>query len=98
MGCHDHHRQERDQYDELQPTYLVAVTQAGSVAGCVRLLPAHGPTMLKRTFPQLLESGALPVRPAVIESSRFCVDTSLAAGREGKGVSCTLRRSPCSAE
>jgi len=75
--------EERDQYDALRPTYLLAVTSTGSVAGCVRLLPACGPTMLEGTFPQLLENGSLPARSAVIESSRFCVDTSLAAGREG---------------
>lgn len=75
--------EERDQYDQLQPTYILAVTPTGSVAGCVRLLPASGPTMLEGTFPQLLENGSLPARSGVIESSRFCVDTSLAAGREG---------------
>ncbi|NLS20295.1 GNAT family N-acetyltransferase [Rhizobium sp. P40RR-XXII] len=75
--------EERDQYDELHPTYILAVTRAGSVVGCARLLPATGPTMLEWTFPQLLENGSLPTRLAVVESSRFCVDTSLAAGRGG---------------
>ncbi|QND44535.1 autoinducer synthesis protein (plasmid) [Rhizobium lusitanum] len=75
--------EERDQYDDCKPTYLLAITKSGLVAGCVRLLPACGPTMLAQTFPQLLKSGSLSVHPGMVESSRFCVDTSLVSGREG---------------
>lgn len=75
--------EERDPFDELQPTYVLAVTSSDAVVGCARLLPASGPTMLEHTFPQLLDGGELPLRMATVESSRFCVDTSLAAGREG---------------
>ena len=39
--------------------------------------------MLERTFSQLLRSGSLSASPSVVESSRFCVDTSLAEGRGG---------------
>lgn len=74
---------EADEYDSLSPTYILAVTDEGAVAGCARLLPAIGPTMLERTFPQLLASGRLTAHPAMIESSRFCVDTSLGEGRGG---------------
>jgi acyl homoserine lactone synthase len=75
--------EERDQYDGYKPTYLLAMTESGLVAGCVRLLPACGPTMLAQTFPQLLKAGLLTVHPGMVESSRFCVDTSLVSGREG---------------
>ncbi|TWI29604.1 acyl-homoserine-lactone synthase [Mesorhizobium tianshanense] len=75
--------EERDQYDGLKPTYVLAITGSGRVAGCVRLLPACGPTMLEQTFPQLLEKGSLARHPGMVESSRFCVDTSQTAGREG---------------
>lgn len=81
MGCHHTEQGERDQYDDLRPTYILAISAGNKVAGCARLLPASGPTMLERTFPQLLERGSLDAHAAVIESSRFCVDTSLAAGR-----------------
>ncbi|MDP9762583.1 GNAT family N-acetyltransferase (plasmid) [Rhizobium ruizarguesonis] len=73
---------ERDQYDELNPTYILA-TSSNKVVGCARLLPAVGPTMLELTFPQLLRDGSLNANAAMIESSRFCVDTTLPAGRGG---------------
>ncbi|RWB51880.1 MAG: GNAT family N-acetyltransferase [Mesorhizobium sp.] len=74
--------EDRDQYDDLNPTYVLAITDSGQVAGCVRLLPACGPTMLEHTFPQLLEQGSLTPHPGMVESSRFCVDTSLASQRD----------------
>ncbi|CUX72128.1 MULTISPECIES: acyl-homoserine-lactone synthase [Agrobacterium] len=73
---------ERDQYDEFNPTYILA-TSGNKVVGCARLLPAVGPTMLELTFPQLLRDGSLNANTAMIESSRFCVDTTLPAGRGG---------------
>ncbi|TIQ41882.1 MAG: GNAT family N-acetyltransferase [Mesorhizobium sp.] len=74
--------EDRDQYDELNPTYVLAIAGSGLVAGCVRLLPASGPTMIEHTFPQLLEKGSLAPHPGMVESSRFCVDTSLASQRD----------------
>ncbi|EHH02387.1 putative autoinducer synthesis protein [Agrobacterium tumefaciens CCNWGS0286] len=74
---------ERDQYDDLNPTYILAISGGNKVVGCARLLPAVGPTMLEMTFPQLLEYGSLNGTSAMIESSRFCVDTTLPAGRGG---------------
>ncbi|TIQ71233.1 MAG: GNAT family N-acetyltransferase, partial [Mesorhizobium sp.] len=75
--------EERDRYDDFKPTYVLAVNEPGMVAGCARLLPASGPTMLKYIFPELLEKGSLNPHPEMVESSRFCVDTSQTAGREG---------------
>lgn len=74
---------ERDQYDNFLPTYILAISTDQKVVGCARLLPAFGPTMLEQTFPQLLERGSLDPHAAMIESSRFCVDTSLQAARGG---------------
>ena len=74
---------ERDEYDDLNPTYILAVADGQRVVGCARLLPALGPTMLEHTFPQLLASGSLTASTGMVESSRFCVDTSWAAGRGG---------------
>jgi N-acyl-L-homoserine lactone synthetase len=37
--------------------------------------------MLAEVFPSLLPEGRLHAHPAMVESSRFCVDTSLAEGR-----------------
>lgn len=72
---------ERDEYDALDPTYILALTDRGDVAGCVRLLPTTGPTMLSQTFPQLLPGGPLRGKSTMVESSRFCVDTR----GEGRG-------------
>jgi len=74
--------QEADQYDKLGPTYILAVLNERQVVGCARLLPADGPTMLRDTFPQLLGEGGLRSHAAMVESSRFCVDTlELGGGR-----------------
>lgn len=74
---------ERDQYDDLGPTYILAIEADQKVVGCARLLPAVGPTMLELTFPQLLADRSLNATKAMIESSRFCVDTTLPADRGG---------------
>lgn len=66
---------ERDEYDTLDPTYILALTDLGTVVGCARLLPTTGPTMLSHTFPQLLPGGRLRGKSTMVESSRFCIDT-----------------------
>ncbi|ADZ72806.1 acyl-homoserine-lactone synthase TraI [Polymorphum gilvum] len=81
---------ERDQYDDLLPTYILAISAEQKVVGCARLLPASGTTMLEQTFPQLLERGSLDAQQGIVESSRFCVDTSLPAGRGGSLHQVTL--------
>ncbi|MBB4189419.1 acyl homoserine lactone synthase [Sinorhizobium terangae] len=78
--------QESDPFDELQPTYVLAVSESGRVAGCARLLPALGPTMLTEVFPSLLPGEGLNAHRFMIESSRFCVDTTLAEGRGAGSV------------
>lgn len=77
--------QERDQFDEFEPTYILALSDGDVVIGCARLLPAIGPTMLQQVFPQLLSAGWLDADPSMIESSRFCVDTARSRGA-GEGA------------
>ncbi|MDH4440748.1 MAG: acyl-homoserine-lactone synthase [Rhizobium sp.] len=72
---------ESDGFDALRPTYVLAIAETGQLAGCARLLPSLGPTMVADVFPSLLADGQLIGHAAVIESSRFCVDTTLAEGR-----------------
>lgn len=74
---------EVDQFDAYSPTYILAVTRTCDVVGCARLLPATGATMMSLLFPDLEASGLLRPHRAMVESSRFCVDTSLEAGRAG---------------
>ncbi|NKJ72080.1 GNAT family N-acetyltransferase [Rhizobium leguminosarum bv. viciae] len=72
---------ESDRFDALRPTYILAIAETGQLAGCARLLPALGPTMVADVFSSLLPDGQLNGHAAMIESSRFCVDTALAEGR-----------------
>jgi acyl homoserine lactone synthase len=77
---------ELDVYDTLAPTYLVVVTDSHEVIGCVRFLPTTGPTMLADTFPILLDGQSLPRSDALVESSRFCIDTERAAELAQNGL------------
>ncbi|MCM2457660.1 GNAT family N-acetyltransferase [Rhizobium sp. CG4] len=77
---------EIDQYDDLNPTYILCLAGTGAVVGCARLLPAMQRNMLKEVFPQLLETGHLIAHNRMIESSRFCVDTVVSAAREQGGL------------
>ncbi|MFD1940664.1 acyl-homoserine-lactone synthase [Paradevosia shaoguanensis] len=70
--------QEFDQFDELNPTSILVVDR-GVVVGHTRVLPATGPTMLSETFGFLASSGAYAPHSRMIETSRFCVDTSTAS-------------------
>ena len=74
---------EVDEFDSCRPTYILAVTASRQVVGCARLLPATGPTMMSVLFPDLEPTGLLRPHAQMVESSRFCVDTSLEAGRAG---------------
>lgn len=77
---------EIDSFDKLNPTYILCLDRFDAVIGCARLLPATGGTMLQKVFPQLLETEHLPTHNRMIESSRFCVDTTAAAEREQAGL------------
>jgi acyl homoserine lactone synthase len=77
---------ESDGFDALRPTYVLAIAETGQLAGCARLLPTLGPTMVANVFQSLLPDGQLNAHAAMIESSRFCVDTALAEGRGNGSV------------
>lgn len=65
---------EVDEFDACQPVYLLQRNDDCRVQGCVRLLPTTGPTMLRDTFPALLDGQAAPASQVIWESSRFGVD------------------------
>jgi acyl homoserine lactone synthase len=65
---------EIDEFDALQPAYLIQRARDNRVQGCVRLLPSTGPTMLRDTFPVLLDGLPAPASPVIWESSRFALD------------------------
>lgn len=65
---------EIDEFDALRPAYLIQRASDNRVQGCVRLLPSTGPTMLRDTFPALLDEAPAPASPIIWESSRFALD------------------------
>lgn len=74
---------EIDEFDALDPAYVIGVDEEGHVVSCVRALQTTGPHMLADVFSAILD-GEPPLRSARIwESTRFCVDTR----RLGKGDS-----------
>lgn len=66
---------ERDEFDDLNPLYVISVAENGSVVGTLRLLQTTGPHMLSDVFTELLPEQQLIRSPLVWESTRFCVDT-----------------------
>ena len=79
---------EIDQFDALDPAYVIGVNDDGQVVSCVRALQTTGPHMLADVFSDIL-CGEPPLRSASLwESTRFCVDTSiLERGKSRNSVS-----------
>lgn len=77
---------EGDEYDALNPTYLLVVGTGEQVVGSVRLLPGTGPTMLGQTFSVLLDGKPVPRGPHLVESSRFCIDTDADGSNTARGL------------
>ena len=77
---------EIDQFDALDPAYVVGLDEHGHVISCVRALQTTGPHMLSDVFHDIL-GGEPPLRaPTLWESTRFCVDTErLTANGGGMG-------------
>ena len=77
---------ELDEFDACRPIYLLQRDDDGRVQGCVRLLPTTGPTMLRDTFPALLDGQAAPASDAIWESSRFGVDLCTRQAKTGGSI------------
>lgn len=77
---------EIDEFDACRPVYLLQKDDDGWVQGCVRLLPTTGPTMLRDTFPVLLDSKPAPASDTIWESSRFGVDLGSRSEEAGRGI------------
>ncbi|PWI33456.1 acyl-homoserine-lactone synthase [Vibrio albus] len=71
--------QESDNYDHLDPTYLIAKSEQQMI-GCWRILPTSGHYMLKDTFPQCLGGEKAPESDVIYELSRFAVERSQSVG------------------
>jgi N-acyl-L-homoserine lactone synthetase len=77
---------EIDDFDTLHPAYLIQRASDSVVQGCVRLLPSTGPTMLRETFPALLDGSLAPSSPLIWESSRFALDMGNDLRNETRGL------------
>lgn len=66
---------ERDQYDEMEPVYLVWCDQERSRHyGSMRLMPTMGPTLLYDVFRCTFPDAANMAAPGIWEGTRMCLD------------------------
>ncbi|MEM1363471.1 MAG: acyl-homoserine-lactone synthase [Pseudomonadota bacterium] len=69
--------EERDDYDDLNPIYVIWENEDGSHGGSMRILPTTGPTMVNDHFVHLLQGR--PIRNDKIwECTRFCLSRGAA--------------------
>ena len=85
--------EERDEYDDVRPTYIVYEGPTGVHAGSLRLMPTLGPTMIFDHFSDLLEGSELP-SASTWECTRFCLSPNL-SGVSPKVVSTALMLAAC---
>ena len=62
---------ERDEYDAMNPMYVIWEEADGSHGGSMRLLPTTGPVMVNDHFGHLIEG--LIKSPLIWECTRFCL-------------------------
>lgn len=76
----DRHGWERDEYDLLNPAYVIWQRADGLHGGSMRFLPTEGRTMVNEHFPDL-SGGRLYRHPQLWECTRFCLsETAPATG------------------
>lgn len=76
--------EERDEYDALNPLYVIWETPAGGHGGSMRLMPTVGRTMVNDHFSHLTD-GVRIESPFIWECTRFCL-----ARDAGPGVAAAL--------
>jgi acyl homoserine lactone synthase len=77
---------EIDEFDACRPAYLLQTDDEDRIQGCVRLLPTTGPTMLRDTFPLLLDGQPAPASNTIWEGSRFGVDLCSRDENTGRSI------------
>ncbi|MCX7888996.1 MAG: autoinducer synthase [Rhodobacteraceae bacterium] len=70
---------ERDEYDRLDPLYVIWEGADGRHGGSMRFLPTTGRTMLAEHFAELLEGRRL-ADPRIWECTRFCLSVDAPPG------------------
>ncbi len=71
--------EEHDEYDAMNPLYVIWQNDDGSHGGSMRFLPTLGPTMVSDHFPHLTD-GVHIESPLIWECTRFCLAKD--AGRQ----------------
>lgn len=66
---------ECDEYDAINPLYVIWETPNGCHGGSMRFLPTTGPTMVNDHFSHLIGGGTVR-SPAIWECTRFCLTRS----------------------
>ena len=64
--------EERDQYDALDPLYVIWENADGTHGGSMRFLPTTGPVMVNDVFGHLTGGGPI-MSPLIWECTRFCL-------------------------
>jgi N-acyl-L-homoserine lactone synthetase len=68
----DHNGYERDEYDDLNPMYVIWEDAIGRHSGSMRLLPTTGPCMVNDHFSELMQGDKFQ-SPFSWEGTRFCL-------------------------
>jgi acyl homoserine lactone synthase len=71
---------EFDQYDELNPIYVIIEDERGEHVGSGRILPTVGRTMIAEHFPDLM-GGVAMSSPQIWEITRFCISPRITERR-----------------
>jgi len=82
---------ETDDFDTMNPTYIIVSDGRDRVLASVRLLPTVGPHMLADVFPATMGKRSIIRHPLVWESSRFCVHTTITQKQYVGGVNMVTR-------
>ncbi|MCB1337557.1 MAG: autoinducer synthase [Maritimibacter sp.] len=64
--------EERDEYDAMNPLYVIWESAPGRHGGSMRFLPTTGRTMVNDVFPHLMGGGSI-TSPLIWECTRFCL-------------------------
>ena len=66
---------ERDEYDDLNPMYVIWEDAIGRHSGSMRLLPTTGPCMVNDHFSELMNGDKFQ-SPFIWEATRFCLSAN----------------------
>lgn len=82
---------ETDEYDAMNPLYVIWRTATGRHGGSMRVLPTTGPCLTNDHFSQI--AGGAITSPLIWESTRFCLSPN--AGGQSERISAALMLAGC---